>query len=288
MKTDETKTGPKGSKGGPRTKAGKEKTRLNALKHGLYSTLSDSRTKPQRKRLRLHRKICAKLLAQIGSLDVIGEQWIDAAADALVRKANVLRYEEASIEKALEKPLRETRELEAEIAHQNQCADDLRGELARLDEEKQTGLRWDQPGRIRIVFLAGVVREKAGPGFAETFLGMSLPEEREAFFHKVVQYDQTTLLCHLSGMMRRTMDSHAFRAQELATEVDRGRKNLAGAQERAALLSKEDMEFILDSINKCNRQYSRAIDSLMRYREAKANRDAKKISGEARLERPQD
>ncbi|MDP2883989.1 MAG: hypothetical protein Q8P51_03080 [Ignavibacteria bacterium] len=288
MKTDETKTGPKGSKGGPRTKAGKEKTRLNALKHGLYSTLSDSRTKDQRQRFRLHRKISAKLVAQIGSVDVIEEQWIDAAADALVRKATVLRYEEACIEKALEKPLRVLRDLEDEIAHQNQCADDLRSELARLEEEKQTGLRWEEPGRIRIVFLAGVVREKAGVEFAETFLRMSLPEERKACFNKVVQYDQTILLNHLIGMMTRTMESHALRAQELATELDRGRKNLACAQERAALLSKEDMEFILDSINKCNRQFSRAIDSLTRYREAKANRDAKKGSGEARLERPQD
>jgi hypothetical protein len=82
------------------------------------------------------------------------------------------------------------------------------------------------------------------------------------------------------------MQGHTIRAAELAAELESGRKSgeLERAQEKTSMLSKEDMEFVLDSINKCNRQFSRAIDSLMRYRESKTDSGERGRSRRKRLD----
>jgi hypothetical protein len=285
QETKLTKTG-----GGPRTNAGKEKTRLNALTHGLYSRSSGSSSKHHRLRARLYRRILARLVSVLIPVDVIEEQWVDIAADALVRKALVLRWEGAVIVHEIDKVLRAVKELETELARQRKSVLDLEADLARLEEEKETGLRWTEPGGVRDSFLVGVVHAQAGEDVAETFLNLSFPEERKNFFYEVVKWDEATLWNHLVGVMRRSMESHALRAEELAAQLERGKMNneLELAQERASLLSKENMEFVLDSVNKCNRQFSRAIDSLMRYRESKSGSGKQKGSRKRRLDQPTD
>jgi hypothetical protein len=278
MKTPNNKPNSNGSKGGPRTKAGKNKSRLNALKHGLYSTLSGSGSKYQRLRARIHRKNYAMLAAEILPKNVIEEQFVDAAANALVQIALVLGFENARIEDQAEKPARALKELEAEINRQRQYVLELDEELTRLEAEKITGLQWADAGGVRDSFLDGVVLSQAREDVVLTFQSLSAAQERKAFFSGVVQWDEATLWNHLQVTMKRTRESHATKAEELSAQVERGRRSGAFKihEKRLPTLSKEDTEFILDSINKCNRQFSRAIDSLMRYREGKSDSGAKK------------
>jgi hypothetical protein len=258
--------------GGPRTKAGKEKTRFNALKHGLYSAYLGSGSKHQRLRARLYRKIRAGLVSEIKPTCEIEDRYVDSATDALVDKDLVRRFQSMSIEHAMEKLIRAAEETAAEQSRLQRRARDLESDLIRLQEEKSTGLRWGDPRSVRDSFLFGVVRSRAGEEAAVTFHSMSSPDERKRFFYEVAKWDEATLWSYLVDVMGRALESHVMKADELAAQIERSKKNndLELALERAALLSKETLEFILDSVNKCDRQFNRAIDSLIRYRESKA------------------
>jgi len=279
--TDLIKTG-----GGPRTKAGKEVTRFNALKHGLYANSSGTSSKYHRLRARLYRKLREGLVSEINPAGKIEEQFIDTATEALVEKAFVRRFQETSIEHEIDKVLRAADEAEEELAGQRQSAQDLEVDLTKLEEEKETGLRWENTGGVRDSFLAGVVLSQSDEEVAETFLHLSSSDERKRFFYEVVKWDEATLWNHLVGVIRRSMKTHAMKADELAAQIERGKKNneLERALERASLLSKENMEFALDAFNKCNRQFTRAIDSLLRYRESKTASGTKNGSRRRRLD----
>ena len=263
--------------GGPRTKAGKDKTRFNAIKHGLYSAFLGSGSKHQRLRARLYRKIRAGLVFEIKPTCEIEDRYVDSATDALVDKDLVRRYQSMAIEHAMQKLIRAAEETEAEQTRLQGRARSLEADLVRLEEEKATGLRWGEPGGARDSFLYGVVNGHAGTEDAEAFRNLPSADERKRFFYEVVKWDEATLWNYLVNVMRRAMESDAMKADELAAQIERSKKNndLELALERAALLSKQTLEFILDSVNKCDRQFSRAIDSLMRYRESKTSSSAK-------------
>ncbi len=134
---------------------------------------------------------------------MVEEQYVDEAADALVQKHLVLAYQNSRIEDQAEKPVRDLKDLEAEIIQQRQYVRELDEDLVRLEAEKESGLKWTDAGGVRDSFLNGVVLSEAKEEVVLTFQSLTSAQERKAFFNGVVKWDEQTLWNHLHARITR-------------------------------------------------------------------------------------
>ena len=254
--------------GGPKTEAGKQRSKFNAFKHGRYAKQLLTKIGPLRDAARLREETLESLVESLGPKNPMEMNWVSTAADAKAREADNVLWEQDTIQKQIENVLEKYQEMDFERYQEQSLALELEEELSHLEKEKQTGLDWQECSAARLSFLLGAVQSIAGDEAAQTFQSLLLQEERKSFFYQKVTWDEQMLLSYLTRTTNETIEAHQAKASELSRQIEHAQRSGQKERElgRACILSGSDAEFVQSSLGSCRRQFDKAIDSLMRYR----------------------
>ena len=272
--------------GGPKTSAGKERSKLNALRHGCYSKSLTARSGPLRERATLSRKLYESLEKEFKPEDTAETNCISSMVDALCRKASVLGWEDARIKEEMAKAAApyKTRERRLSNARSNllRCEE----ELTKLEQEKVTGLDWDPVNRDRTQLLAHFIKENKSKIASWTFNKLTTAEERKEYFYRMVQCNEQQLWERASSLMMRVKEHLERSEEELATKTRaiEASGEMDVVMEKSLFLPPAEVEQIMSLVTRCDRQFEKALEFLMKYRAAKVELEARQRASGSQLD----
>jgi hypothetical protein len=277
MENDQSNTVGHRRGGGPKTDAGKRRSKLNALKHGRYAKLPLPKNGPLRAFARLQKQILMSLVETFAPKDPVEMNWVQVAADVKAREAYMALWEEGAIQKQIKSVHEKYTMVESRRDKERALALELEEELQRLEKEEAAGLCWQECSHARLSFLLGAVRSVAGDNAAQEFQELLIPDERKTFIEQKVRWDDQTVLSYLMTVTSKEIRTHQKKVAELTTQLEQAEQ--CGEKdrelERACILVGTKEELVRSSLGSYRRQFDRAIESLMWYRGATLDLAAK-------------
>jgi len=257
-----------GSLGGPRTKAGKERSRLNSFKHGLYARAALVQTGPYREIVVEYEELLAALAKDLEPADSVERSFVETAADAWARKNRAIRSERARVAEGIEEICGESKKRDRQMAEQRLLGDVLAAEVKVSDVEQGSALAWDNFSPTRLAFIRGVIEAKGGPEAPEKFQKLRSPQERKEFFHQVVGWEDLQLYEWLTNQVKGALEDHLKELEKLTAKQQSEQEDLQLKLriDGSLVLPEKEAEFLVGFINRCQRHYEKAIEDLMRYR----------------------
>ncbi|MGA3245826.1 MAG: hypothetical protein ABSE41_14510 [Bacteroidota bacterium] len=284
----ENQTSDAQKRGGPRTKAGKERSKVNALRHGGYSKSIASRSGPLREKAALSRKFYESLEREFKPEDTAETNCISSMADALSRKASVLRWEDVRIREEIGKASAPYKKRERNLKDHRKHLMQLKDELARLESEKETGLIWDSDRSLRNELLTVVLKQNKSRYVAWSFQNLTTAEERKKYFFQMIQWSEQALGDYLRKVLPEYIELIARWEHDLVNKMidikRTGERHLV--IEKGSFLPADEVDQIMSLVTRCDRQFEKAVEFLMKYRAAKVElKERQRASGNQLEER---
>jgi hypothetical protein len=271
MKVEKLRHRGNGSLGGPKTKAGKGKSRLNSFKHGLYARKALVQTGPYREIVVEYEELLAALVKDLEPTDSVERSFIETAADAWARKNRAIRSERARVAEGIEEIQRASKKRDRQVGEQRLFGDTLTTETKASEGEQGSALAWDNLSPTRLTFIRGMIEAKGDPEAAAKFQKLRSAQERKEFFHQIVGWDDLQLYEWLTSQVKGALEDHLKELEKLTAmkESQQEELDLKLRIDGSLVLPEKEADFLVGFINRCQRQYERAIEDLMRYRAMK-------------------
>jgi hypothetical protein len=256
--------------GGPRTANGKNRSRLNATKHGRYSKQILTSGHPQQSLGENYSKILSTLVDTLKPTSDLELNWLAAAAEAKAREAGIYLWEAATIRMQIDNVHEKYQRLEIERYEEQSLALELEKERDRLKKEIDSGFDWQVDTKVRLSFLGAAINGLVGDAASVEFEDQPTPEARKACFLKHVPWDSQRILGYLINSIEESVGIHQNRASELTQQIEHAKASGQKEREidRASILSGDDAEFVRSSLASYRRQYDKAIENIYRFRAA--------------------
>lgn len=241
---------------------------MNSFKHGLYARKSLVQTGPYREIVVEYEELLGALVKDLEPADSVERSFVETAADAWARKHRAIRSERARVAEAIEKICKEDKNRDRQMAKQRLFGDVLAAEVKVSEGEQGSALAWDNFSPTRLAFIRGVIEAKGGPEAAEKFQKLRSAQERKELFHQVVGWEDLQLYEWLTNRVKGALEDHLKELEKLTANQQSEQEDLQLKLgiDGSLVLPEKEAEFFVGFISRCQRQYEKAIEDLMRYR----------------------
>jgi hypothetical protein len=159
-------------------------------------------------------------------------------------------------------------------------------ELARFESEKETGMIWDSGKTFRNDVFKIILKQRKSRYVALSFQNLTTAEERKKYFLEMTAYSEQTLRDTLMDALQKHINLVSRWEEELVEKMNderlTGERHLA--IKKGSFLPADEVDQIISLVARCDRQFEKAVEFLMKYRAAKVELKTRQRASGGQLE----